>query len=50
MNNFISLLDTTLQLNNQDQEEEEEELTEVKVKPAEETPRIPKSSSMPSMN
>lgn len=47
MNNFISLLDTTLKLNNP--EEEEEELVEVKVKQPEETPRIPKSSSMPSM-
>ena len=50
MNNFISLLDNTLQLNKDDDKSEEEELTEVKVKgqQVDETPRIPKSSSMPS--
>jgi len=48
MDQFISVLDNTLQLNNQD-EEDAEELTEVKVT-LDETPRIPKSSSMPSMN
>ncbi|WAR25387.1 NEK4-like protein [Mya arenaria] len=46
MDQFISVLDNTLQLNNQD---DEEELTEVKV-PQDETPRIPKSSSMPSVD
>ena len=46
MNNFISLLDNTLQLNKED-EKSDEDLQEVKVTP-DETPRIPKSSSMPS--
>ncbi|KAH3839809.1 serine/threonine-protein kinase Nek4-like isoform X2 [Dreissena polymorpha] len=47
MDQFISVLDNTLQLNNQD-DEEPEELTEVKLA-TDETPRIPKSSSMPSV-
>ena len=49
MNNFISLLDNTLQLNKDDDKSDEEaqEIQEVKVV-TEETPRIPKSSSMPS--
>lgn len=48
MSKFISVLDNTLQLNKEDDKSEEEELQEVKV--TEETPRIPKSSSMPSKN
>ena len=48
MNNFISLLDNTLQLN-KDDDKSDEEMQEVKVVTEEETPRIPKSSSMPSM-
>ena len=49
MNNFISLLDNTLQLNKEDDKSDEEaqEIAEVKVT-TDETPRIPKSSSMPS--
>lgn len=47
MNKFISVLDNTLQLNKEDDKSEEEELHEVKV--VDETPRIPKSSSMPSL-
>ena len=47
MNNFISLLDNTLQLNKEDDKSDEEPVPEVKVT-ADETPRIPKSSSMPS--
>ena len=49
MNNFISLLDNTLQLNKDDDKSDEEpqEMQEVKVT-TDETPRIPKSSSMPS--
>ena len=46
MNNFISLLDNTLQLN-KDDDKSDEEASEVKVT-TDETPRIPKSSSMPS--
>lgn len=51
MNNFISLLDNTLQLNKDDDKSDEEaqEIPEVKVV-TEETPRIPKSSSMPSVD
>ncbi|XP_060594238.1 serine/threonine-protein kinase Nek4-like [Ruditapes philippinarum] len=44
VNNLISVLDNTLHI---DKDDEEEELQEVKV--AEETPRLPKSSSMPSI-
>ena len=47
MNNFISLLDNTLQLN-KEEDKSDEEIPEVKDE-SEETPRIPKSSSMPSM-
>ena len=44
VNNLISVLDNTLHI---DKDDEEEELQEVKV--TDETPRIPKSSSMPSI-
>ncbi|XP_053377054.1 serine/threonine-protein kinase Nek4-like isoform X7 [Mercenaria mercenaria] len=45
VNNLISVLDNTLHI---DKDDDEEELQEVKV--TEETPRIPKSSSMPSVD
>lgn len=48
MSNFIELLGNTLQLNKDDDRLEDEELKVVKLKG--ETPRIPKSSSMPSVD
>ncbi|XP_053388998.1 serine/threonine-protein kinase Nek4-like isoform X2 [Mercenaria mercenaria] len=45
VNNLISVLDNTLHI---DKDDDEEELQEVKV--TDETPRIPKSSSMPSVD
>ncbi|KAL4227083.1 Serine/threonine-protein kinase Nek4 [Mactra antiquata] len=48
MSKFISVLDNTLQLNREDDKSEEEELQEVKI--VDETPRIPRSSSMPSVD